>query len=149
MINCEATDFLYPMKADIYYSIISQNSYGQPKKEWIFDRTIVCNATPLGGAGKEDIKPEVFLQNDGKLLSRVKSDPRTSSTQSNYAITNILATNIRNAQDSVIYKETSGPRSGRATIFEFGTVEPFTGPFGNVEYYKLLWRRTENQSVGD
>jgi hypothetical protein len=149
MTNCESTDFLYPMKADIYYSIISQNSYGQPKKEWIFDRTIVCNATPLGGAGKEDIKPEVFLQNDGKLLSRVKSDPRTSSTQSNYAITNILATNIRNAQDSVIYKETSGPRSGRATIFEFGTVEPFTGPFGNVEYYKLLWRRTENQSVGD
>jgi hypothetical protein len=149
MINCEATDFLYPMKADIYYSIISQNSYGQPKKEWIFDRTIVCNATPLGGAGKEDIKPEVFLQNDGKLLSRVKSDPRISSTESNYAITNILATNIRNAQDSVIYKETSGPRSGRATIFEFGTVEPFTGPFGNVEYYKLLWRRTENQSVGD
>jgi hypothetical protein len=149
MINCEATDFLYPMKADIYYSIISQNSYGQPKKEWIFDRTVVCNATPLGGAGKEDIKPEVFLQNDGKLLSRVKSDPRTSSTESNYAITNILATNIRNAQDSVIYKETSGPRSGRATIFEFGTVEPFTGPFGNVEYYKLLWRRTENQSVGD
>jgi len=149
MINCEATDFLYPMKADIYYSIISQNSYGQPKKEWIFDRTIVCNATPLGGAGKEDIKPEVFLQNDGKLLSRVKSDPRTSSNESNYAITNILATNIRNAQDSVIYKETSGPRSGRATIFEFGTVEPFTGPFGNVEYYKLLWRRTENQSVGD
>lgn len=149
MTNCESTDFLYPMKADIYYSIISQNSYGQPKKEWIFDRTIVCNATPLGGAGKEDIKPEVFLQNDGKLLSRVKSDPRISSTQSNYAITNILATNIRNAQDSVIYKETSGPRSGRATIFEFGTVEPFTGPFGNVEYYKLLWRRTENQSVGD
>jgi hypothetical protein len=149
MVNCEATDFLYPMKADIYYSIISQNSYGQPKKEWIFDRTVVCNATPLGGAGKEDIKPEVFLQNDGKLLSRVKSDPRTSSTESNYAITNILATNIRNAQDSVIYKETSGPRSGRATIFEFGTVEPFTGPFGNVEYYKLLWRRTENQSVGD
>jgi len=149
MVNCEDTDFLYPMKADIYYSIISQNSYGQPKKEWIFDRTVVCNATPLGGAGKEDIKPEVFLQNDGKLLSRVKSDPRTSSTESNYAITNILATNIRNAQDSVIYKETSGPRSGRATIFEFGTVEPFTGPFGNVEYYKLLWRRTENQSVGD
>ena len=149
MTNCEATDFLYPMKADIYYSIISQNSYGQPKKEWIFDRTIVCNATPLGGAGKEDIKPEVFLQNDGKLLYRVKSDPITSSTQSNYEIKNILATNIRNAQDSVIYKETSGPRSGRATIFEFGTVEPFTGPFGNVEYYKLLWRRTENQSVGD
>jgi len=147
--ECEATDFIYPMKADIYYSIISQNSYGQPKKEWIFDRTIVCNATPVGGAGQEDVKPEVFLQNEGKLIARVKSDPRASSKEANYAITNILATNIRNAQDSVIYKETAGPRSGRATIYEFGTVEPFTGPFGNIEYYKLLWRRTENQSVGD
>ena len=42
---CETTDFLYPMKADIYYPIITQNKYGQPQKEWVFDRTAVCNAT--------------------------------------------------------------------------------------------------------
>jgi hypothetical protein len=28
---CETTDFIYPMKADIYYPIITQNDYGQTK----------------------------------------------------------------------------------------------------------------------
>ena len=49
----------------------------------------------------------------------------------------------------MIYKETAGPRSGKGTIYEMATVEPFTGPFGSVEYFKMLWRRTENQTVGD
>jgi hypothetical protein len=128
---------------------MKQSEYGQPKKTWIFDRSIVCNATPLGGASKEEIKPEVFLQNNGQLIARTKTDPRTSSQESNSAITNILVTNIRNASDVVIYRETAGPRSGRATIYEFATVEPFVGPFGDIQYYKILWRRAENQSVGD
>lgn len=146
---CDNPDFLYPMKADIYYAVIKQNTYGQPQSTWIFDRTITCSATPVGGAGKEELRPEVFLQNDGKLIARTKTDPRVSSHENNYAMTNILVTNIRNAQDNIIYKETAGPRSGRATIYEFGTVEPFTGPFGDIEYYKILWRRTESQAVGD
>jgi hypothetical protein len=140
---------MYPMKADLYYAIISQSEYGQPKKTWIYDRSIVCNATPLGGASKEEIKPEVFLQNNGQLVARTKNDPRTSSQESNNAITNILVTNIRNANDDILYRETAGPRSGRATIYEFATVEPFIGPFGDIQYYKILWRRAENQSVGD
>jgi hypothetical protein len=149
MNTCEVTDFMYPMKADLYYATMKQSEYGQPKKTWIFDRSIVCNATPLGGASKEEIKPEIFLQNNGQLIARTKTDPRTSSQESNSAITNILVTNIRNASDVVIYRETAGPRSGRATIYEFATVEPFVGPFGDIQYYKILWRRAENQSVGD
>jgi len=149
MNTCEVTDFMYPMKADIYYATIKQNEYGQPKKTWIYDRSIVCNATPAGGANKEEIKPELFLQNNGQLIGRTKSDPRISSQESNNAMTNILVTNIRNASDDIIYRETAGPRSGRATIYEFATVEPFVGPFGDIQYYKVLWRRAENQSVGD
>ena len=149
MNGCEITDFMYPMKADIYYANIEQNQYGQPKKTWVYDRTIICNATPAGGASKEEIKPDVFLQNNGQLIGRVKEDPRISSHQARAAMTNILVTNIRNASDIAIYEETSGPRSGKATIYEFATVEPFVGPFGEVQYYKVLWRRAENQSVGD
>jgi len=149
MDTCEVTDFMYPMKADIYYATIKQNEYGQPKKTWIYDRSIVCNATPLGGASKEEIKPEIFLQNNGQLIVRIKSDTRTSYLGSDNAMTNILVTNIRNASDTIIYRETTGPRSGRATIYEFATVEPFVGPFGDIQYYKILWRRAENQSVGD
>lgn len=148
-MQCETNDFIYPMKADIYYSIIKQNEYGQIQKDWVFDRTIVCNATPVGGSGKEDIKPEVFLQYEGKLIARSKSDIRISSTNDNNAITNVLVTNIRNSSDVPIYSETAGTRSGKPTIYEVATVEPFTGPFGDIEYYKLLWRRTENQSTGE
>jgi len=149
MVDCEATDFIYPMKADVYYPIITQNNYGQANKEWVFDRTIICNASTVGGAGDVELKPDVFLQYDGKLIARSKSDIRISSNNADNAITNILLTNIRSATDLVIYKETAGPRTGRGTIYEVGTLEPFVGPFGEIEYFKMLWRRTENQTVGD
>ncbi len=69
MTSCETTDFMYPMKADIYFPILAQGDYGQPKKDWVYDRTIICNATPVGGAGTEDIKPETFLQYENKFLN--------------------------------------------------------------------------------
>lgn len=146
---CVEPDFIYPMKADIYYPIITQNQYGQPNKNWVYDRTVICNATPVGGAGTEELKPEVFLQYDGKLVARSKIDIRLSSNGESNAISNILITNIRNANDALIYKETAGPRSGRGTLYEIGTLEPFSGPFGEVEYFKMLWRRSENQDVAD
>jgi len=31
-------------------------------------------------------------------------------------------------------------------LFEVATYEPFTGPFGVVESYKIVIRRSENQS---
>lgn len=148
MNSCDV-DFLYPMKADIYYPIITQNDYGQPNKNWVFDRTVACNATPVGGAGTEEIKPEVFLQYKDKLVSRSKSDLRISASNQLNAETNILITNVRSANDLLIYKETAGPRAGKGTIYEVGTLEPFIGPFGDIEYYKMLWRRSENQDVND
>lgn len=150
MQECEdCTDFIYPMRADLYYPIITQTEYGQASKEWVFDRVIVLNATPVGGLSKEEISPAAFLQYENKLIGRVKKDPRMSSNDVPNAITNILIANIRNGSDELTYKETAGPRSGRGTIYELGTVEPMTGPFGSVEYFKMLLRRTENQSVGD
>jgi len=146
---CPETDFMYPMKADIYYPVITQTDYGQATKKWVLDRVIILNATPVGGAGQEDIKPEIFLQYDNKLVSRVKEDPRISTSNGSNAITNILVANIRNAQEELIYKETAGVRAGRGTIYELGTVEPMTGPFGSIDYYKMLLRRAENQTVGD
>jgi hypothetical protein len=147
--NSDFGDILFAMKADLYYPVITQTQYGQASRTWFYDRTIVCNATSVGGAGTEQIKPEAFLQHENKLIARVKADPRVSSTQTDNAISNILITNIRNANDEVIYRETAGPRSGRGTIYEVATVDPFTGPFGSVEYFKILLRRTENQTITD
>jgi hypothetical protein len=137
------------MLADIYYPIITQGPFGEIKKEWVFDRTISCNATSVGGAGSEQIKPEMFLQYEDKLVVRSRADLRIKSDLSQEAKTNILITNIRLSHGQLIYKETAGPRAGKGTIYEVGTLEPFTGPFNNIEYYKMLWRRTESQAVGD
>jgi hypothetical protein len=137
------------MLADVYYPIITQGAYGEVQKEWVLDRTIACNATSVGGAGKEDIKPDMFLQYENKLIARSKTDLRTTSRQSKEAISNIIVTNIRFANGELIYKETAGPRAGKGTIYEIGTHEPQVGPFNNIEYHKMLWRRTENQAVGD
>jgi hypothetical protein len=143
------TDFVYPMLADVYYPIITQGPFGEIKKEWVFDRTISCNATPIGGAGTEQIKPDMFLQYEDKLIVRSRADLRITSKLSQEATTNILITNIRFSTGQLIYKETAGPRANRGTIYEIGTLEPFTGPFNSIEYYKMLWRRTESQAVGD
>lgn len=149
MVQCDSTDFIYPMLADIYYPIVNQGVYGEVKKEWVLDRTVACNATSIGGAGKEDVKPEMFLQYENKLIARTRTDLRISSRKSHEATTNILVTNIRSANGELLYKETAGPRSGKGTIYEIGTIEPYVNPFGQIEYYKILLRRTESQAVGN
>lgn len=146
---CEDTDFMFPIKADVYYPIISQGEYGQPKKDWVFDKTIACSVQPVGGAGTENVKADPFLQLQNKLEARTKNDPRISSQNDNNAITNILITNVRYSNGDLVYKETAGVRTGRGTIYEVATVEPFIGAFKSTEYYKMIWRRAENQTVGD
>lgn len=146
-MGCDTPNFMYPMKADIYYPMVTQNKYGQPEKSWVYDRTISLNASFIGRQGTEDIKPEMILKNQNNLIARIKSDVRISSQQKNNATTNILISNIRDDNENLIYKETSGPRSGRGTIYEIATFDPFFGPFRNIEYYKVLLRRSENQEA--
>jgi hypothetical protein len=57
-----------------------------------------------------------------------------------------LITNIRTATEESVYLETSGQRDGRSTIYEIGTNEAIVGPFGNIEYYRIVLRRSENQA---
>lgn len=144
---CEGTDFIFPMQADIYYPIVEQGTYGNVKKNWVIDRTIACYLAPSGSAMKEEVVPNVNITQDKVLLGRSKTDLRISSLDSSNAITNVIITNIKDSACNEIYIETSGPRSGKSTIFEIASQDPITGPFGSVEYYKLVLRRSENQAV--
>lgn len=146
MVYCETPDFTYPMQADVFYPIVEQAVYGNVKKQWILDKTVVGNFSFAGSALKEEITPNVNITQESVLVGRVKNDIRISSRDINNSITNILITNIRDKSGNHIYKETAGPRKGKSTIFEIATVEPFVGPFGSVEYYKLVIRRSENQA---
>jgi hypothetical protein len=147
--SCDTTSFLYPMLADVYYAIITQNEYGKAVKDWVFDRTITCNAQPITKRTQEEISPAVFLQSDGKLIARSRTDIRTSTKNTNTSITNILITNVRLPGDNIVYRETAGIRNGRGTIFEVATLEPFVGGLQSIEYYYMMWRRSENQTVED
>jgi hypothetical protein len=144
---CEEPDFIFPLQADIYYPIVEQGTYGNVKKTWIIDKTIVASFNAVGRAGKEEITPNVNITQKSNLIGRVKSDLRVSSLESPHSITNIILTNIRDKNCNLIYVETSGPRAGKSTIFEIATQEPFVGPFGGIEYYNLVIRRSENQAV--
>lgn len=143
---CETPDFTFPMQADVFYPIVEQGLYGDIKKQWVIDRTIIGNFIPAGNASKEEVQPNVNITKDVILVGRVKNDIRVSSFANDNSITNVLITNIKDRNSNQIYMETSGVRKGKATIFEVATQEPFTGPFGTVEYYNVVLRRSENQA---
>jgi hypothetical protein len=144
--KCESTDLYFPMLADIYFPIISQGTYGEVKKDWVFDRTIAMNATPYSRKGGGEISPQVFLQYKDILIARTKSDIRVTAREVNEALTNILLTNIRTSSGQIIYQETAGPRNGKGTIYEIASYEPHLAPYGEIDYYSMTVRRSENQA---
>lgn len=146
MTVCETPDFMFPMQASVYHPIVEQGQYGAIKKHWVLDRIFACSFSSGGSAFKEEVKPNVNITQNSVLVGRAKSDVRISSLDSRNALTNILITDIKDQQGNLIYLETSGPRSGKGTLFEIATYEPFIGPFGEVESYKLVIRRSENQT---
>lgn len=145
-MQCEVTDFIYPLLADVYYPLVEQGAYGNVVKTWVLNKTVACNFSSAGAAMKEEVKPNVNITQDSILIGRVKTDVRISDSEGKNAITNVLVTNIRDRWENPIYLETSGPRAGRSTLYEIATNEPTLGPFGSVEYYKLTVRRSENQA---
>jgi hypothetical protein len=147
MATCENTSIIFPMLADIYYPIVDQGAYGNVRKNWIHDKTIACNFNSAGTAWKEDIKPNANITQDSVMLGRVKTDIRFSNSDAQNSITNIIVTNIKDRNLNEVFVETAGPRAGKSTLFEVATVEPFMGPFGSVEYYKVIVRRSENQAA--
>jgi hypothetical protein len=141
------TDFMFPLEADIFYPIVMQGGFGAVQKTWVKDRTVGCNFSSAGSASKEDVKPNVNITNEVILIGRVRGDIRVSTLDSNNAITNIIITNIRDKNCNPVYVETSGPRAGKSTIFEIASNEPFVGPFGSIEHFNLVIRRSENQGA--
>jgi len=146
-MNCGSKDPLYPMQADIFYPEVSQGAYGNVSKSWNKDRTLVCSLGPAGSKFKEELTPNVDISMESLLVGRFKEDIRFSKDDRGKAITNIVISNVKDRSCQEVYVETAGPRLGESTIFEVATVTPHVGPFGSVEYYRVILRRSENQAV--
>jgi hypothetical protein len=134
------------MKMDIYYSTESQDKFGKEVKSWTLDRTIPGYAEILGAVEKDGIKASYFFQYTGKLIGRSKEDPRISLEGFNYPITSMMITNIVDVKTGKeLYTESAGERSGQSTIFEVSAIDPYVNPWNDVEYYKILFNRSEMQ----
>lgn len=144
---CETPDFIFPLTANVYYPIVEQDAFGDIKKQWLLDKTIACNFSVAGSAGKEEVIPNANISQEKILIGRVRSDIRISSKDAATSIMNVVISDICDANGNKIYIETAGPRKGKSTIFEISSQEPIVGPFGSVEYYKLIIRRSENQAA--
>lgn len=144
---CGPSDILFPMLADVYYPAVEQSGYGNVRKTWTLDRSVAGSFTPAGSAIKEEIAPNIDISIDSLLTSRVDEDLRVSLASDKNALTNILVTNIRDKDGNKFYIETAGPRVGLPTLFEVATHQPHMSPFGGVEYYKVILRRSQNQGV--
>jgi hypothetical protein len=146
-MNCGSKDPLYPMQADIFYPEVTQGAYGNVSKEWQRDRTIVCSLGPAGSRFKEELTPNIDISIESLLIGRFKEDIRFSRDYNGKALTNIVISNIKDRNCQQLYMESAGVRKDQPTIFEVATVTPHVGPFGKVEYYRVILRRSENQGV--
>lgn len=146
-MNCIDNPF-FSMTMDIYYSTENQDKFGKDVKTWTMDRTLVGYAEILGAVDKDGLKAGQFFEYEGKLIGRSKEDPRTSMQGINYPITSIIITNICNSANSQeLYTESTGDRSGLSTIFEIMAIEPYVNPWNEIEYYKILFNRSDKQLI--
>ena len=146
-MNCGSNDPMFPMQAEIFYPEIEQGAYGNVAKRWTKDRILPCSLGPAGSRFKEEVDPSVDISLESTLIGRFKEDIRFSGDKRGKAITNILISNVKDRNCNDLYVETSGTRAGASTIFEVATVTPHVGPFGGVEYYRVILKRSENQGV--
>lgn len=136
------------MNMDIYYSTESQDKFGKEVKDWQLDRTIIGYAEPLGAVERDSLKNDQFFEYENKLIGRTKEDPRISIQGFNYPITSMIITDIRDAKSGQeFYTESYGERSGKSTIYEVLAVEPYVNPWNEIEYYKILFNRSDRQVI--
>lgn len=144
---CEATDFTFPMLADIYYPIVEQGAYGNVSKVWMHDKSIACNFQPEAKTSQVDVRTNIDVSYKLVLTGRTRKDLRVATSGEDFAVTNVLISNIRDTSGNIIYKETAGVRSGMGTLFEISSSQPFVNAFGYVEFFKVTLSRSENQGA--
>lgn len=143
--NC-LTETIYPLQADIYYGVVFQDDFGKINRTWYLDRTIKCSAVSEQLDGGPALEPDQMMKFKDNIKLRIPEDIRVALDSSEYPLTEILVTNIRNSDDLVIWKEFGSDLVGQPTVFEIQTLVPSLDPFQNIEHYYVYVARSQNQS---
>lgn len=144
--NC-LTNTLYPMKADVYYSSITQDGFGKLNRTWTLDRTIQCSAISHQIDAGAALEPALMMKYKDDVDIRTPDNIRIATDSSEYPLTEILITNIRNEDDVCIWNEYGAEFVGNPTVFEVSTVAPSLDAFQNVEHYYIYASRSPQQSA--
>lgn len=142
--NC-LTNTLYPMRADIYYATQTQDAFGTINKTWIFDRTVQCSAVSHHLDAGAALDPALMMKYKDDVDVRIPENIRIAVDTSEYPLTEILITNIRNENDTCIWNEYGEEFVGNPTVFEIKTVVPSLDPFQTIEHYYVYAARSQNQ----
>ena len=145
----------FQMQCDVYYASEMQDEYGKIEKKWQFDMVEKCSFYTLGDESNAEnfsFDDKKFYRLETMLFGRTKTDVRQASDGKFYPTSHILITNIRGDNcntDQVFFYETNGNYIGKPTIFEIKMVQPFIGPFGNIEYFKIQLERSDTQELNE
>ena len=148
------SSLFFTMNCDLYYASESQDQYGKIDKSWAIDSVEPCSFYTIGDTSNDDnfsFEDKKFYKLETMLYGRFKKDPRKGSDGLFHPLSHILVTNIRgtNCNEETFFIETNGNYEGRPTVFEIKTCQPFIGPFGTVEYYKIQLERSDTQELND
>ena len=136
-------DSVLSMKLDVYrQSEIQDADTGAIKREWNYHRTVDCHAKGVisNSATTRSSDKQVFsnkYMNDQVI--QVRTSERLTMREK--------VTNVRDANDNVIWSEINFPTE-TPTVFEVIGTTPITDPFGNVLGYNSSMKRSENQQIG-
>ena len=136
-------DSVLSMKLDVYrQSEIQDADTGAIKREWNYHRTVDCHAKGVisNSATTRSSDKQVFsnkYMND--QIIQVRTSERLTMREK--------VTNVRDANDNVIWSEINFPTE-TPTVFEVIGTTPITDPFGNVLGYNSSMKRSENQQIG-
>ena len=146
-------DFVFNHKADIYYATSSENF----ETTWTLGRTDeICELS----SDKFNSDTRYAIDSDGGFMrfpllvfGRFKNDVRFDSDGVMHPITSVMIANVRSICDDVPIFIEADVKEGsdvadRGIMFEIRTFQPFTDPWGQIEYYKVQAFRADDQAGG-
>lgn len=150
ILNPNNLDLLFPMRCDVYYATETQDALGKVNKTWILDESRPCSFYTLNDMSNNDnfdFDDKKFYRLETMLIGRTKGDLRMSSDGAFYPASHILITNIRASccNDEVFFVETNGGYEATPTVYEPKMIQPYIGPYNNIEYYKIQLERSDTQ----
>lgn len=149
---CVGADFRFPLMADIYHVSSSVGNFNEIIDVWEPEHQgTACelSSDKFNSDSRYSISAkEIFFDAPLLIFGRFKEDIRKKKDGGIVPVTSVIITNVRNyCTGEPILFEGDENNIQNNIKFELRTFQPFTNPWGNIEYYKVQMFRMENQDV--